>query len=113
MAKLPASLQRLITELGKLPGVGPKTAQRLGFYLLKKDNYDLTNLATAISDVKTGVVFCSRCHMMADQDPCSIDSDPKRDQSLVCLVEDTLDALAIDKTREFNGVFHILGGALN
>jgi recombination protein RecR len=113
MAKLPSSLEKLIRELSKLPGVGPKTAQRLGFYLLKKDNIDLTNLSSSISNVKNGVVFCSICHMMAESDPCSVDTDPKRDKGLVCVVEETLDALAIDKSGEFNGVFHVLGGVLN
>lgn len=113
MAKLPSSIERLIRELSKLPGVGPKTAQRLAFYLLKKDNIDLTNLSSAISQVKNDVVFCSVCHMMSDSDPCSIDKDPKRDHSLVCVVEETLDAVALDKSGQFNGVFHVLGGVLN
>jgi len=113
MAKLPSTIERLIREFSKLPGIGPKSAQRLAFYLLKKDNFDLTNLSSAISQLKNGVIFCSICHMMADTDPCAIDADPKRDHSLVCVVEETLDALAIDKTGEYNGVFHVLGGALN
>ena len=113
MAKLPSSLQRLINELSKLPGVGPKTAQRLAFYLLKKNTIDLTSLSSAISNVKQGIVFCSICHMMAESDPCAIDADPKRDHSVICVVEETLDALAIDKTGDYNGVFHVLGGVLN
>lgn len=113
MAKLPTSLQRLINELSRLPGVGPKTAQRLAFYLLKKDKVDLDNLATSIGSVKQGITFCSVCHLMAETDPCSIDADPKRDHSLVCVVEDHLDALAIDKAGEYRGVFHVLGGVLN
>jgi recombination protein RecR len=113
MAKLPSSLQRVINELSKLPGVGPKTAQRLGFYLLKRENIDITNLSTAIAQVKQGVNYCSVCHMMADTDPCAVDADPKRDHSLICVVEETLDALAIDKAGEYNGVFHVLGGVLN
>src|ERR1051326_7381020 len=113
MAKLPSSLQRLINELSKLPGIGPKTAQRLAFYLLKKDSIDLSSLSSAVSNVKQGIVFCSICHMMAESDPCAIDSDPKRDKSIICVVEETLDALAIDKTGNYKGVFHVLGGVLN
>src|SRR5205085_1654037 len=77
------------------------------------DSVDLTNLSTSIANVKNGIVFCSVCHMMAESDVCAVDSDTKRDHSLVCVVEETLDALAIDKTGEFNGVFHVLGGVLN
>lgn len=112
MLKLPSSLQRLINELSKLPGIGPKTAQRLAFYLLKQDNIDLGNLSQAISQLKDGIVFCSVCHIMAETDPCSIDSDPKRDHSVICVVEESLDAQAIDKAG-FAGVFHVLGGVLN
>ncbi|MCL5667221.1 MAG: recombination mediator RecR [Patescibacteria group bacterium] len=113
MAKLPSSIQRLINELSRLPGIGPKTAQRLAFYLLKKDSIDINNLSLAISQVKNGVTFCSVCHIMAETDPCGIDADPKRDHDVICVVEESLDALAIDKTGQFNGVFHVLGGVLN
>ncbi len=113
MAKLPSSIEKLIKELSKLPGIGPKTAQRLAFYLLKKDAIDLNSLSSAVSDLKNGVVYCGVCHMMADTDPCVIDLDPKRDKSLVCVVEETLDALALDKGGQYNGVFHVLGGVLN
>ena len=113
MLKLPTSLQRLINELSKLPGVGQKTAQRLAFYLLKKDSIDLNSLASAISTVKNGIVFCSTCHNMAESDPCSVCADAKRDHGVICVVEEPLDAQAIDKTGEFSGVFHILGGVLN
>jgi recombination protein RecR len=113
MAKLPQSLERLIRELSKLPGIGTKSAQRLAFFLLKKDSIDLVNLSAAIAQVKQGVTYCSVCHMMADTDPCPIDSDQRRDHSLVCVVEETLDALAIDKAGEYSGVFHVLGGVLN
>ncbi len=113
MLKLPHSLQRLINELNRLPGIGPKTAQRLAFYLLKKDNIDISNLSSAIANIKQGIVFCSVCGLMSESDPCNIDKDPKRDHSVVCVVEETLDAQALDKTGEYNGVFHILGGVLN
>lgn len=113
MTKLPSSLQKLINELSKLPGIGPKTAQRLAFYLLKKDNIDIFGLSSAISDLKNGVVFCSICHNMVETDPCATCTDSNRDLSVLCIVEEPLDALAIDKTGHFKGLFHILGGALN
>lgn len=113
MLKLPSSLQKLINELSKLPGIGPKSAQRLAFYLLKKDLVDLGSLSSSIAQVKTGIVFCSVCHMMAETDPCSIDADSRRDHSLVCVVEESLDAVALDKSGQYNGMFHVLGGVLN
>lgn len=113
MTKLPFSLQRLINELSKLPGIGNKTAQRLAFHLLKKDNIDITSLSSAISNMSQGVVFCSICHNMVETDPCSTCTDPRRDKSIICVVEEPLDALAIDKAGHFKGVFHVLGGVLN
>ncbi len=113
MAKLPASLERIINEFSKLPGIGPKTAQRLGFYLLKKDSFDLQSLATAVRELKDGVMFCERCHTMADSSPCSTCTDPRRDQQLICVVEEPMDAIALDKSGSFKGIFHVLGGVLN
>jgi recombination protein RecR len=113
MTKLPSSLERLINEFSKLPGIGPKSAQRLAFYLLKRDNIDINSLSQAISQLKTGISFCQRCHNMAETDPCSTCSDTQRDQTVVCVVEEPMDALAIDKTNQFKGTFHILGGVLN
>ena len=113
MTKLPSSIQKLINELSKLPGIGPKSAQRLAFYLLKKDKIDIDNLSSSVANIKQGVVFCSTCHMMADVDPCTVCSDSKRDHSLVCVVEETLDAQALDKSGQYNGIFHVLGGVLN
>lgn len=113
MTKLPNSLNKLINELSKLPGIGPKSAQRLAFYLLKRDNIDINFLSSAISNLKDGVTFCSVCHNMVEKDPCDICTDPNRDQALICVVEEPLDALAIDKGGQFKGVFHVLGGVLN
>ncbi len=113
MTKLPSSLQKLINELSKLPGIGPKTAQRLGFFLLKRDNIDLAELSSAVSNLKNGVVFCGICHNMVETDPCEICSDKTREQSILCVVEEPLDALAIDKAGTFRGLFHVLGGVLN
>jgi len=113
MTRLPASLERLINELGKLPGIGPKSAQRLAFYLLKREDIDVASLARAVEEIKKDIIFCSECHNMASSDPCSTCADPTRDHALICVVEEPLDALAIDKTGQFKGVFHILGGVLN
>jgi recombination protein RecR len=113
MLKLPNSLQKLINELSRLPGIGPKSAQRLAFFLLKKDNLDINSLASAVSNLKNGVVFCGVCHNMSEADPCNICTDSQRDQSLICVVEESLDALAIDKSGKYKGVFHVLGGVLN
>lgn len=113
MTKLPSSLQRVINELSKLPGIGPKTAQRLAFYLLKRDNIDISGLSSAIANLQNGVVFCSICHNMVEADPCATCTDANRDASILCIVEEPLDALAIDKTAHFKGLFHVLGGVLN
>lgn len=113
MTKLPSSLQKLINEFSKLPGIGPKSAQRLAFYLLKRDDIDISGLSTSISNLKNGVIFCSICHNMVEKDPCDICTNPERDSSLVCVVEEPLDALAIDKSGQYKGVFHVLGGVLN
>lgn len=113
MTRLPSSIQKLINEFSRLPGIGPKTAQRLAFYLLKKDNLDLDSLSSAVANLKNNVTFCSICHNMVETDPCSVCIDEKRDQSVICVVEEPLDALAIDKSGTFKGVFHVLGGVLN
>ncbi|MCL5008975.1 MAG: recombination mediator RecR [Patescibacteria group bacterium] len=113
MTRLPSSIQKLINEFSRLPGIGPKTAQRLAFYLLKKDSLDLESLAGAVANLKQNVTFCSVCHNMVETDPCSVCTDERRDQGLICVVEEPLDALAIDKTGNFKGVFHVLGGVLN
>lgn len=113
MPSLPSSLQRAIQEFSKLPGIGPKSAQRLVFYLLKKEPVELDLFSESISRLKQGVIFCPNCHIMTDQTPCVTCSDTKRDQTLVCVVEESMDAIAIDKSGTFTGVFHILGGVLN
>lgn len=113
MLKLPSSLERAINEFAKLPGIGPKTAQRLAFYLLKRDAIDLGNLSEAVAELKAGVTFCSQCYNMAETDPCNVCADSSRDHNLICVVEEPLDALAIEKTGQFKGVFHVLGGVLN
>lgn len=113
MTRLPSSLERVINELSKLPGIGPKSAQRLAFYLLKRESIDLDMLSTSIAKLKDGVTFCAVCHNMSDTDPCTTCTDPRRDQHVICVVEEPMDAVAIDKSGVFSGVFHVLGGVLN
>ncbi|MCC7356246.1 MAG: recombination protein RecR [Candidatus Doudnabacteria bacterium] len=113
MLKLPPSLSRLINELSKLPGIGPKSAQRLAFYLLKKDNVEIMTLSESVKDIRKDINFCDECHNMAEQNPCSVCADSSRNHQLICVVEEPLDALALDRTGSFKGVFHVLGGVLS
>ena len=113
MLKLPSSLTRLINEFSKLPGIGPKSAQRLAFYLLKKDNVELMTLSESVKDLRKDINFCDECHNMAEQNPCSVCSDNTRNHQLICVVEEPLDALALDRTGSFKGVFHVLGGVMS
>ena len=113
MSVLPKSIQNLINEFAKLPGIGPKSASRLTFYLLKQSNLDLQSFAGAVSNLLTDLRYCSRCYNMAETDPCKICSDPKRDQRLICVVEDPLDVVALDQIADFNGVYHVLGGVIS
>ena len=110
---LPAPLVRLIEELQRLPGIGPKSAQRLAFHLLKTPR-ELTNrLVDAVRDVKEQVTYCSICNNITDQDPCVFCSNGDRDASVICVVEEPQNVTAIEKTREFHGVYHVLMGALS
>lgn len=113
MSKLPSSLERVINELSKLPGIGPKSAQRLAFYLLKREGVELELLSGAIAELKSGVTFCDTCHNMADNNPCEVCCDARRDQTLLCIVEEPMDVVALDKGSGYQGVFHVLGGVLN
>lgn len=113
MAKLPRSIEKLINEFAKLPGIGSKSASRLTFYLLKRADLENELFADALTKLKNEVVFCSICHNMAETDPCSICSDSSRDKSIICIAEEPLDALALDSTGAYKGLFHILGGVLN
>jgi len=107
------ALETLIGELSKLPGIGRKTAQRLALHLLKTDNDDADHLANAILEVKRRIRYCSVCWNITERDPCSICGDDRRDHASICVVEDPSDVLAIEKTNEFRGVYHVLGGALS
>lgn len=113
MLKLPQSLERLIHELSKLPSIGPKSAQRLALYLLKKDDLCIVELSNAVANLKKDVTFCISCHNMTESSPCNICTDEKRDKTLVCVIEEPLDAHAIEKTGKFQGIYHVLGGRLN
>lgn len=113
MLKLPPSLTRLINELSKLPGIGPKSAQRLAFYLLKKDNVEIMTLSESVKDIRKDINFCDQCHNMAEENPCSVCADSTRNHQLICVVEEPLDALALDRTGSFKGIFHVLGGVLS
>ncbi len=113
MQKIAAPIQGLIEEFAKLPGIGPKTAQRLTFFLLRSPEDQVTRLADALRRLKTDIVTCSTCFNIAASDPCAICGDPERDQSLICVVEEPLDVLAIEKTGIFRGTFHVLHGALS
>ncbi|MDQ3548871.1 MAG: recombination mediator RecR [Chloroflexota bacterium] len=104
---------RLIDELGRLPGVGPKSASRLAYYLLRASREQALALAEAILEVKERIILCSRCFNITESDPCSICQDITRDQRMICVVEEPLDALALERTGEFSGLYHILHGAIS
>ncbi len=106
-------VQDLIDELGRLPGIGPKSAQRLAFHLLTADGADITRLQTALQRVKDEVRFCTECGNVAEAELCRICSDPRRDASVICVVEEPKDVPAIERTREFRGRYHVLGGAIS
>ncbi|GAB3799146.1 recombination mediator RecR [Humibacter antri] len=106
-------VQDLIDELGRLPGIGPKSAQRIAFYILQTEGYDPTRLADVLTTVRDKVRFCEICGNVSEQTTCSICRDPRRDQSLICVVEEAKDVVAIERTREFRGLYHVLGGAIS
>jgi recombination protein RecR len=110
---LPEPLVRLIEELQRLPGVGPKTAQRLAFHILKTPREQADRLAEAVREVKERVTYCSICYNITDADPCAFCSSASRDQHVICVVEEPQNVSAIERTREFKGVYHVLMGALS
>ncbi|MDA8340797.1 MAG: recombination mediator RecR [Actinomycetota bacterium] len=113
MATFSGPLQALVDELGRLPGVGPKSAQRIAFYLLKLPGPDALRLADAITAVKERMTLCTRCFNVAEGELCTICLDDRRDSSVMCVVEDPRDIVAVEKTGEFSGRYHVLQGALN
>ncbi|MEA2250193.1 MAG: recombination protein RecR [Solirubrobacteraceae bacterium] len=106
-------VQRLITELGKLPGIGQRTAQRLAFHILRTDAEDATALADAIREVKERIGLCEICFNLADEARCRICSDERRDAEMICVVEEPGDVIPIERTHEYRGRYHVLGGALS
>jgi len=106
-------VQALIDELGRMPGVGPKSAQRIAFYLLKLPKEDAQRLAHAITEVKDRISFCTRCFNVAEGELCALCLDERRDPTLVCVVEEPRDIVAVEKTQEFRGRYHVLQGAIN
>jgi len=113
MSKFAEPMTRLIDELKKLPGIGAKTAQRLAFHILRSTDDDAEALAAAVRDVKASLRLCSVCNNITDVDPCVYCSSPTRNQHLVCVVEEPTNIAAIEKTKHFNGVYHVLHGALS
>jgi recombination protein RecR len=113
MRPVPKPVERLIEELNRLPGIGPKTASRLTFYLLRSPRAQVLALADAVRELQEKVVTCAVCFNIAETSPCPICSDGQRDRSLVCVVEEPLDVLAIERTREYYGLYHVLHGAIS
>ncbi|MBZ5684328.1 MAG: recombination mediator RecR [Acidobacteriia bacterium] len=113
MSKFAEPMSRLIDELKKLPGVGAKSAQRLAFHILRSSDEDAEALAAAVRDVKANLRLCSVCNNITDVDPCAYCTSPTRNQRLVCVVEEPTNIAAIEKTKHFNGVFHVLHGAIS
>jgi recombination protein RecR len=107
------AVQDLIDELGRLPGVGPKSAQRIAFHLLQTESTDANRLADAITRVKATVRFCARCWNVSEAEECQICRDPRRDGAVLCVVEEARDVIAIERTREYRGRYHVLGGAIS
>jgi recombination protein RecR len=107
------AVQDLIDELGRLPGVGPKSAQRIAFHLLAADPTDVRRLVDALTEVKSRVRFCEICGNVAEEPQCRVCRDPRRSEQVICVVEEPKDVVAIERTREFRGKYHVLGGAIN
>ena len=110
---LPKSIRKLTEEFSKLPGIGPKTASRLTFFLLKSKDFDREQLGKAVADLKNQLMFCQQCHNLAESVLCAICSDKTRKQNLICIVEEPLDVVALEQGRGFEGVYHVLGGVIS
>lgn len=113
MLKLPRAVRQLIEKFERLPGIGPKSAQRLVFYLLHNPESELQDFADKLLALKRETVMCSQCHNVAESDPCDICGDSTRDETLLCVVEQPLDVLAIEKSSKYNGKYHVLHGAIS
>jgi recombination protein RecR len=106
-------VQDLIDELGKLPGIGPKSAQRIAFHILQTESFDTSRLAEILTVVRERVKFCQICGNVSEQETCAICRDPRRNAAVICVVEEAKDVVAIERTREFRGLYHVLGGAIS
>jgi recombination protein RecR len=113
LSQLPEPLERVIQELARLPGVGPKTAQRLAFHILRGDRHRAAALAESITDLKDRIGYCQRCYNIAEGSLCVICESPRRDTSLICVVESPVDVLAIERTAEYQGLYHVLHGVIS
>lgn len=107
------AIQDLIDELGRLPGIGPKSAQRIAFHIIQSERVDVSRLVDVLRTVKERVKFCTVCGNITEEDLCKICRDPRRENTAICVVEESKDVLAIEKTREFRGKYHVLGGAIS
>ncbi|MDN6299877.1 MAG: recombination mediator RecR [Micrococcaceae bacterium] len=107
------AVQELIDEFGRLPGIGPKSAQRIAFHVLEADREDMNRLADAIRAVKDKVKFCTVCFNVTESETCSICRDPRREDTVLCVVEESKDVMAVERTRSFRGRYHVLGGSIN
>lgn len=106
-------VQELIDELGSLPGIGPKSAQRIAFHILQTESFDVSRLARVLTEVRDKVRFCETCGNVTEEEQCSICRDPRRSPNTICVVEEAKDVSAIERTREFKGLYHVLGGAIS
>jgi len=106
-------LSRLVQELNRLPGIGPKSAQRLAYYIIRLPDDDAYALADAVTSVKQNIVFCEECQNLTDASPCQVCSNPDRDRTTICVVEDPLDVLAMERTRSYRGLYHVLHGVIS
>ena len=106
-------VQELIDELGRLPGIGPKSAQRIAFHIVQTETFDVTRLAEVLMEIKEKVRFCAVCGNVSEQETCLICRDPRRSPATICVVEEAKDVVAIERTREFRGLYHVLGGAIS
>ncbi|MBR1539690.1 MAG: recombination protein RecR [Clostridia bacterium] len=107
------SIEKLIESFEKLPSIGHKTAQRLAFYMLDQSKEEIKEFTDSIINAKNNLKFCSRCFNISDTDPCNICSNPKRDESIICVVEDVKDVIAMERTHEYNGLYHVLHGSIS
>lgn len=113
MQPLAQPVSNLIEAFSQLPGIGPKSASRLAYFLLRSDSTISLNLATALQELKENTLFCESCHNIADRNPCGVCADTQRDRSTICVVEEPLDVQAIERTREYRGLYHVLHGAIS